>query len=93
MEYPLASIKPPLRYDDTCNRDRCGQRSTHRVSVRCGAGEVHFGLVVCSTCAPEIVLDDLVFHDARTAFLVIFATLGVCGVTWDGCRVHLTPLR
>ena len=95
-------MTPLLRYDETCNRQNCGQRSTHRVSVRCGYAEVHFGMVVgdayfgmvvCDACAPEIMLADLVPLSMWQDFKPILRSAGEPQPTVPGCRVHLTPLE
>lgn len=75
-----------------CSRRNCGQRSTHRCSVRCGHAEVHFGLSVCDPCAPEITLDDLVPASMWNNFVPLLRAAGEPWPIRDKCRVYLTPL-
>ena len=79
---------PPLKYDDICNRDGCGELATHRVSVRCGQAEIHFGLVVCITCAPEITISDVVPDSVWEKFEPLVRVQGERWAGWSDCKVH-----
>jgi hypothetical protein len=91
-ELPFPHARPPLRYDETCNRQNCGQPSTHGCSIRQGRAEVHFGLAVCSTCAPEMTLDDLVPASMWDEFVPLLRAFGEPWPVRTKCRVHLTPM-
>lgn len=90
---PLASTTPPLRYDATCNRQHCDQPATHRCSVRHGAAEVHFSLVVCDACAPEMTLDDFVPASMWDKFLPLLRAAGAPWPVRAKCRVYLTRIE
>ena len=92
-EIPFAHAAPLLRHDKTCNRQNCGQRSTHRCLVRCGRAEVHFGLSVCDSCAPEVTLDDLVPASMWDDFGPLLRAAGEPRPARGSCRVYLTPLE
>jgi hypothetical protein len=91
-DVPFASATSPLRYDETCYRQNCGQLSTHGCSVRCGSAEVYFGLAVCDACAPEMTLDDFVPLSMWDDFKPLLRAAGEPRPTRPGCRVHLTPI-
>ncbi len=89
---PFASAKPPLRYATTCDRQSCRAPATHACSVRCGDAEVHFGLVVCVACAPEMTLNDFVSAAMWDDFIPLLRAAGQPWPVRTNCRVHLTPL-
>ena len=90
-EIPLAYAMPWLG-DGLCSWQNCDQRSTHRCSVRYGQAEVHFGLSVCDSCAPEITLDDIVPASVWDDFVLLLRAAGERWPVRGNCRVHLTPL-
>ena len=93
MDLPLIEGHPPLKYDDICNWDGCGQPATHRVSVRCGEARIHLDMVVCVGCAPEIVVNDVVPINMWDEFEPLVRVGGEEWAGWYDCKVYLTPLR